>query len=62
MHWMLGDLLGTICAVYVDDIVLWGKTKLELANNLVIMLEKLKRHRMHALAEKSVFFTTEVKW
>ena len=62
MHWMLGDLLGTICAVYVDDIVLWGKTKLELASNLVIMLEKLKRHRMHALAEKSVFFTTEVKW
>ena len=20
MHWMLGDLVGTICAIYVDDI------------------------------------------
>ena len=42
MPWVLGDLVGTICAVYVDDIVLWGKTKLELANNLVLILEKLK--------------------
>ena len=62
MPWVLGDLVGTICAVYVDDIVLWGKTKLELANNLVLILEKLKLHRVHALAKKSVFFTTEVKW
>ena len=62
MHWMLGDLVGTICAVYVDDVVLWGKTKLELANNLDLILEKLKRHRMHASAKKIVFSTTEVKW
>ena len=59
---MLSDLVGTICAVYVDDVVLWGKTKLELANNLDLILEKLKRHRMHASAKKIVFSTTEVKW
>ena len=62
MHWMLGDFGGTICAVYVDDTVLWGKTKSELANHLVLILARLKRYRMHASAEKIVFFTTEVKW
>ena len=59
---MLDDLVGTVCAVYVDDIVRWGVTKLELANRSVLILDRLKRHRMHASAEKSVFFTTEIKW
>ena len=29
MHEVLGDLMGTGCLVYIDDIVVWGDTPQE---------------------------------
>lgn len=62
MNHILGPLIGEICVVYVDDIVTFAKSELKLVHRVRMVLERLHRHGLFASAEKSVFFTTEVKW
>lgn len=62
MHCVMGDLIGRMCVVYVDEIFLWGGPLEELAANLRLALERLKPYHMYASAAKNVFFTREVKW
>lgn len=59
---VLGSLIGDVCVVYVDDIVIFAKSQLELVQRARMVLERLQHHRLYASAEKRVFFTTEVNW
>ena len=62
MNRVLGVLIGDLCVVYVDDIVILVKSEPELIQRARMVLEHLQRHRWCASAEKGVFFTTEVNW
>ena len=37
MHKVLKDLIGRICMVYLDDIIIIGKTFLEMTKNLKVI-------------------------
>ena len=56
MNHVLGPLIGEICVVYVDDIVIFAQSGQELVQRARMVLERLRRHDMYASAGKSVYF------
>ncbi|GKT31717.1 hypothetical protein ADUPG1_006087, partial [Aduncisulcus paluster] len=58
----LGDLIPTICQVYIDDIVIGGKTKDELLERTKMVLKRLKELRLRVKAEKCYFGVESVEY
>jgi transposase InsO family protein len=46
MQSALGLLLLRICALYIDDILVWGETNAELLSNLRLVFTKLREHNI----------------
>lgn len=60
MAYVLRGLVGNICFVYIDDIVIYGST-LEAHNvNLGIVLERLSSHKLKVKASKCHFLKDEI--
>lgn len=59
---VLKDHIGKICYVYIDDIIIFGKTFEEHMENLKIVLETLKNANFRIQPDKSEFFKTEVEF
>lgn len=59
---VLHDHIGKICYVYIDDIIIFGKTKEEHFNNLKTILETLRNANFKIQPDKSEFFKTEVEF
>ena len=57
MELVLGDAVGRICFVYIDDIIVFGRTSEELVKNLEIVFELLEKANLTLSASKCVFFT-----
>jgi hypothetical protein len=51
---VLGTLVGRACAVYIDDIIVFGDTEEEFAKNVQAVLTKLKEKRIVLRGEKCV--------
>ena len=49
---VLGTLVGRVCAVYIDDIIVFGNTEEEFAENVKAVLSKLKEKRIVLRGEK----------
>lgn len=59
---ILRDHLGKICHVYIDDIIIFGKTLEEHLENLRIILETLRKANFKIQPDKSEFLRTEVEF
>ncbi|GLB45013.1 putative retrotransposable element tf2 155 kda protein type 1-like [Lyophyllum shimeji] len=56
----LKDLIGNICHVYLDDIVIWSNSVEEHEQNVRRVLEALRKARLFCSMKKSTLFTTEL--
>ncbi|KAG9389429.1 Chromo (CHRromatin Organization MOdifier) domain [Carpediemonas membranifera] len=58
----MGGALHTKCLVYIDDIVVFGRSKEEYLANLQDVLSRLSRHGLKLNLAKSVFSATEIDY
>ena len=56
MQTVLQGLLEHICLVWVDDVVIWGETDVELVERLEAVLNWLVDYGLFAAAHKAVFY------
>lgn len=57
---MLSNLIGQICHVYLDDIIIWSLSLAEHKANIALVLEALRAAQLYCLTKKSSLFATEV--
>ena len=60
MYTALGPLIGRICHVYLDDIIIWSQTLEEHKINVCKVLEALHKHDLYALPKKTKLFAKQV--
>lgn len=60
MYRALGSLIGKVCHVYLDDIIIWLRTIDEHWQNIVKVMEKLQEAELYCSSKKTHFFLTEV--
>lgn len=58
----LGDLISTICAIYLDDIVVFFDNKEDHAKHLHLVLERLRSNHLYFGLKKSRLFRRHVKF
>jgi hypothetical protein len=58
----LRDLIGHICHVYLDDIIIWSQSLEEHERNIALVLEALRAAQLYCSAKKSTLFTTELNF
>ena len=59
---VLEGLVNTKCLVYVDDILIFGKTKQDLFTNMDQVLDRLNTRGIKVAADKLDIYKKEVKW
>lgn len=62
MRMIFGDLIGRICYVYLDDIIVYGSTKREHAKNLRLVFERLRQMQLRINFKKCQFFQNSVSF
>lgn len=60
MNQVLGGLIGEICFVYIDDIVVYGRDLMEHNRNLEIVLDRLSKNKLKVKPAKCHFLKEEV--
>lgn len=58
----LRDLIGNICHVYLDNIIIWSQTIEEHKANVAKVLEALLRDNLFCNGSKSILFSTELSF
>jgi hypothetical protein len=58
----LGNLLGSICHIYLDDIVIWSNSLQEHEINVRRVLKALEDHHLYCNPKKSNLFCTEINF
>jgi hypothetical protein len=56
------ELLGTVMEIYIDDILTWGETVEELAENLQKVFDRMKQHNLTVNPEKCKFGLREIEF
>jgi hypothetical protein len=59
---VLGDLLYRICEIYLDDIIVFGKTEEEFQANLRTILQRLHEYSIYANPDKCIFGVEEIEY
>jgi hypothetical protein len=59
---VLGDLVDTICIVYLDDILIYSENEEEHAQHVHRVLERLQQNNLYAKLEKCEFDVHEVNF
>ncbi|GKT33429.1 reverse transcriptase family protein, partial [Aduncisulcus paluster] len=62
MNRILTGLVNNICCVYLDDIVVFGKTMMSLLINLLAVFIKLDKHNMKVNLDKTIVGAEEVEF
>ena len=60
MYRALRHLIGKICHVYLDDIIIWSQTIAEHKRNIAKVMEALQEAHLFCSSTKTQFFLTEV--
>lgn len=55
-------LISKICLVYLDDVIIFGKTFEEMVKNLKKVFSRLRSVNLKVNPKKCVFFSREVKY
>lgn len=58
----LGDLVNKICLVYIDDVVIFGRTLEEHLHNIKLVFEKLRKANLKIQLDKSEFLKEQTKY
>lgn len=58
----LRHLIGVICHVYMDDIIIWSQTLEEHARNVAAVLDALRAAKLYCNPKKSELFCTKVEF
>ena len=58
----LRDLIGQICHVYLDNIIIWSQSLAEHEQNNALILKALKAAHLYCSAKKSRLFNTEINF
>ena len=58
----LGDLLGTACVCYVDDVAVFGSTEVEFVDNYIKVLVRLHSKGIKVSATKVVFYAARLRF
>jgi hypothetical protein len=58
----LSNLIGKICHVYLDDIIIWSSSVAEHKRNVTRILEALRNAQLFCSLKKSQLFTTEINF
>ena len=61
MNKILGSMIGSICLVYIDDVVVWGVTPGECLANVKTVVCKLREHGLLCNGEKCCFLSTKIE-
>lgn len=61
MNQVLRGLVGKICKVYLDDVVIFSKTREEHLERLQMVLDRLRQHGLHLKASKCRFMQLKLK-
>ena len=56
------DLLGDYVVVYLDDILIYSKTRESHIHHVTEVLERLQKHQLYVKLSKSIFFTNRVEF
>ena len=62
MNRIFKPYLDRFVVVFINDILVYSKTKREYADHLRIILQTLRDHQLYANREKCDFWMTEVKF
>ena len=62
MHWVFQPYLDQFVVVFVDDILIYSKSKEEHEDHLRIVLQALRVHQLYVKFSKCEFWLTEVKF
>jgi len=62
MEKVLHGLLSKICLVYLDDVIIFGKTFNEMLNNLKMVFLRIRSANLRINPEKCVLFEKHVKY
>lgn len=60
MYVALHDLIGKICHVYLDDIIIWSESVEEHDRNITKVMEALEKAGLYCLLKKTKLYCTEV--
>ena len=58
----LRELIGKICHVYLDDIIIWSQTVEEHEMNISRVLEALRKANLYCNGSKTTLFSTEISF
>ena len=58
----LRELIGKICHVYLDDIIIWSQTVEEHEANVTKVLEALRKANLFCNGSKTTLFSTEISF
>lgn len=58
----LKDLIGHICHVYLDNIIIWSSSVEEHKRNVTAILQALRDANLYCSLKKSMLFSTEVNF
>jgi Reverse transcriptase (RNA-dependent DNA polymerase) len=58
----LKNLIGCICHVYLDDIIIWSQTLAEHEQNVSLVLKALQKAQLYCSPKKSSLFNTELNF
>lgn len=61
MNKILGPLIGSICLVYIDDVVIWGATAQECLANVTTVVRRLREHGLLCNGEKCCLLSTRIE-
>ncbi len=57
---VLSGLVGTVCMIYIDNIVVYGSNEVEHAENLCLVLERIEKHDLKLKPSKCAFGLEEI--
>jgi hypothetical protein len=58
----LGDLVNSVCIVYLDDILIYSRNEQEHIEHIKQVLQRPRKHRLYAKASKCKFYTDYVEF
>ena len=61
MSSVLGDLVGKVCLVYIDDVVVWGATPQEVLANTRTVMERMAAAGLRLNGAKCCFLAREIE-
>jgi hypothetical protein len=62
IHKALGDLVDTVCIVYLDDILIFSETEEQHIEHVRMVMERLRQWKLYIKLSKCVFHTTSVEF